>query len=316
LTQEEPNKATYRRFVEEVINKGNVDIVEELYTPDYVDHSAPPGAPGGLDGVRAVPKMFRGAFPDVHFQIDEMLAEGDRVATRVTGHGTNTGPFMGRPPSGNAATWGSKGVFRVTNAKIAEHWGAPDLLALLSQIGALPPGAVAPSADTSGLTARPDSPPGEAADASLAARNKAVVRRVYDDVVSGGDVAVLDDIVAADHIDHPSARSFEMPAGGPAAIRREVEVFRTGFPDLTATVEDLIAQGNSVAARTTWRGTNSGSFAGIPPTGKPIAIQTIDFFRIGSDGRIVERSGSFDALGIMQQLGLVPPPGGPPEGPH
>ena len=107
-----------------------------------------------------------------------------------------------------------------------------------------------------------------------------------------------------------------MPAGGPEAIRREVEVFRAGFPDLDATIEDLIAQGDSVAARTTWRGTNTGPFAGMPATGKPIAIQTIDFFRIGSDGRIVERSGSFDALGIMQQLGLVPPPGGPPDGPH
>jgi steroid delta-isomerase-like uncharacterized protein len=139
---EDEKKTIYRRFVEEVINGGNVDIVPELFAEDYEDHSRPPGAPGGLDGVRMIPAMFRGAFPDLHFTIEEMVAEGDIVATRVTGHGTNDGPFMGMPATGREATWSSLGFFRVRDGKIVEHWGVPDLLGLLTQLGAIaPPGA-------------------------------------------------------------------------------------------------------------------------------------------------------------------------------
>lgn len=134
----EAGKALYRRFVEEVVNSGNFAIVDELYAPDYIDHAAPPGAPGGTAGVKAVMGMFRTAFPDVHFTILLMVAEGDIVATFVSGEGTQTGPFLGHPPSGKHAKWSSTGFFRVRDNKIVEHWGVPDLLAILTQIGAMP----------------------------------------------------------------------------------------------------------------------------------------------------------------------------------
>jgi steroid delta-isomerase-like uncharacterized protein len=135
---EDEKKAIYRRFVEEVINGGNVDIVPELFSEEYVDHSAPPGAPPGLAAVKMIPAFFRAAFSDLHFTIDEMVAEGDIVATRVTGHGTNDGPFMGMPATGREATWSSMGFFRVKDGKIVEHWGVPDLFSLMSQLGAIP----------------------------------------------------------------------------------------------------------------------------------------------------------------------------------
>jgi steroid delta-isomerase-like uncharacterized protein len=306
----EQNKALYRHFVDQVINNGKYDEIPDLYTADYVDHNSPPGAPGGFDGVRAVFAMFRGAFPDVHFNIDEMVSEGDRVATRVTGHGTNTGSFMGMPPSGKEATWGSKGIFRVADGKIAEHWGMPDLLALLGQIGALPPEAILPTADTSGLTPRPDEPPADPTDAALLARNKAVVRRVYDDGFSRGDLEACAEIVASDYVDHPPARFFDVPLTGPASLQGAVRVFREGFPDLTDTVDQLIGEGNNIVVRSLWRGTHNGTFVDIPPTGKLVEITGINFFRLGTDGKIVERFGSFDALGMMQQMGLAPAPGG------
>jgi steroid delta-isomerase-like uncharacterized protein len=133
----EEYKAIYRRFVEEVVNGGNFDIIDELYAPDYVDHAAPPGAPGGTAGVKAIMGMFRTAFPDVHFTIQLMVAEGDIVATFVSGEGTNDGPFMGRPASGKHAKWNSTGFFRVRDGRIVEHWGVPDLLAIMTQIGAI-----------------------------------------------------------------------------------------------------------------------------------------------------------------------------------
>lgn len=139
LSVQEANKAVYRRFVEEVINQGNLAIIDELYAPDYVDHDLPPGAGGGLDGVRRVQQLFRVGFPDVQFTIEDMVAEGDTVASHVTGHGTHTGDFMGIPPSGKEATWRSLGVFRVVDGKIVEHYGIPDLLGLLIQIGVIEP---------------------------------------------------------------------------------------------------------------------------------------------------------------------------------
>ena len=135
----EAGKATYQRMVDEVVNQGNFGVVEELFDPAYVDHSAPPGAPGGLDGVRAVFGMFRTAFPDVKFEIMDMVGEGDIVATLVHGEGTNTGPFMGIPPSNLPAKWRSVGFFRIKDGKIVEHWGIPDMLGILIQIGVIPP---------------------------------------------------------------------------------------------------------------------------------------------------------------------------------
>ncbi len=132
----EANKAVYRRVVEEVVNQGHFDVVDEVFDPGYVDHSAPPGAPGGLDGVKAVFGMFRTGFPDVKFTIDTMVAQGDMVATLVHGEGTQTGPFLGAPPSNRHARWQSTGFFRVNDeGKIVEHWGVPDLLSLLTQLG-------------------------------------------------------------------------------------------------------------------------------------------------------------------------------------
>lgn len=139
MSDGETMKAIYRRMVEEVVNQGKFDVVDELFDPGYVDHSAPPGAPAGLEGVKAVFGMFRAGFPDVKFTIDNMVADGDVVATLVHGEGTNTGDFMGMPASNKAARWRSVGFFRVKDDKIVEHWGIPDLLGLLIQIGVIPP---------------------------------------------------------------------------------------------------------------------------------------------------------------------------------
>jgi predicted ester cyclase len=130
----EEHKALYRRFVENVINQGQFDLVPEVFSPEYQDHSAPPGAPGGLDGVKAVFAMFRTAFPDVHFTIIHMVSEGDMVATFVEGEGTQNGPFMGLAPSGRHAKWTSSGFFRVKDGRIVEHWGIPDFFSLMAQL--------------------------------------------------------------------------------------------------------------------------------------------------------------------------------------
>jgi predicted ester cyclase len=133
------NKDVYRRMVEEVVNQGKFEVVDEIFHPDYVDHVAPPGTTPGLAGVKEIFNMFRTGFPDVQFHIDQMVGEGNYVATLVHGEGTQTGQFIQFPPSGKHAVWRSVGFFRVEDGKIREHWGIPDLLGLLIQIGVIPP---------------------------------------------------------------------------------------------------------------------------------------------------------------------------------
>jgi predicted ester cyclase len=137
MSVEEENKAAYRRFVSE-INRGNIDQVDEFFAPDYVEHSAPPGAPPGVETIKMVFRMFRNAFPDVEFTIVDLVAEGDKLATFVRGHGTHEGEFMGVSPTGTEATWNAFGINRYADGKIAEHWGVPDLMGLMQQLGAVP----------------------------------------------------------------------------------------------------------------------------------------------------------------------------------
>jgi len=147
-TDVEANKNVYRRMVEEVVNQGHFDVVDELFHPDYVDHVAPPGTTPGLAGVKEIFQMFRTGFPDVKFTIDQMIGEGNYVATLVHGEGTHTGQFVAFPPSGKHAVWRSVGFFKIQDGKIIEHWGIPDLLGLLIQIGVIPPPQAASAAGT------------------------------------------------------------------------------------------------------------------------------------------------------------------------
>src|SRR5919112_3104785 len=94
----EKNKALVRHFVDEVQSAGNIDALDELCSPEFVNHSAPPGVPSNCEGVKLVTAMFRQAFPDSYFTVEEMVAEGDKVATRKTFHGTHEGEFLGIPP--------------------------------------------------------------------------------------------------------------------------------------------------------------------------------------------------------------------------
>jgi steroid delta-isomerase-like uncharacterized protein len=302
------NKEIYKQFVERVINEGRYELIPDLFDPGYLDHSAPPGAPGGLGGVAGVFRMFRGGFPDVHFTIRTMLSEGDKVATRVTGTGTQTGPFMGLPPSGRQATWASHGIFRVRGGKIVEHWGQPDILALLSQIGGIPASAnVGPPLDTSHLRTRPDIPPPDPHDPALIDQHKRAVSWVHDLAFSRGELGLAEEYVAADYVDHPPARPYQVALSGPASLIEDVAAFRNAFPDLVTACVDMVAEGNQVAARATWTGTHQGDFFGIAPTGKTFAVEGINFFRFDG-GQFVERFGTWDVVAFMQQLGVMPEP--------
>ena len=131
----EENKANARRMVDEVVNAGNLDLIDELLAPDFVDHSAPPGVPPTREGVKELMAMLRSAFPDLNATIEDVIAEGDKVVLRTRAHGTMQGELMGMPPSGKSATWDQIHILRFANGKEVEHWAVSDQLSLLQQLG-------------------------------------------------------------------------------------------------------------------------------------------------------------------------------------
>lgn len=129
--------ALARRSFDEVWNNGNLDTADELYAPDYVNHDpVSPEVPPGPEGVKQLAKMYRRAFPDLRFAIDEMLAAGDRVVTRWTGQGTHRGALRGLPPSGRQARVTGISIHRIVGGRIVETWVNWDTLGMMEQLGA------------------------------------------------------------------------------------------------------------------------------------------------------------------------------------
>lgn len=135
----EANKALVRRFYEE-IDKGNIDILDELVAEDYNDHSPPPlpGLPGGRAGLKDAFRIFAKATPGKHC-IEDQIAEGDKVVTRLTSYGKHEGDLGGLPATGRDIQMTSITIHRIENGKLAEKWSEKDMLGLLQQVGVVPP---------------------------------------------------------------------------------------------------------------------------------------------------------------------------------
>ena len=135
----EENKAIMRRYFS-VFEQGNIDLLDELLAPDYVNHTpATPDLPTGPEGVKGVVSMFRSGMPDLKVLIEDMIAEGDKVATRYTLEGTHEGELFGVPPTGQRLSIKSFTVEQVSDGKIRDHWRVSDNLDMMQQLGIFPP---------------------------------------------------------------------------------------------------------------------------------------------------------------------------------
>jgi steroid delta-isomerase-like uncharacterized protein len=134
--------------------------------------------------------------------------------------------------------------------------------------------------------------------------NKAAARRLIDEVLNGANPAVLDELVAPEVVHH------SLPPGMPQGIesyRALTAGYRVAFPDVQATIEELVAEGDRVVVRMTSRGTQQGEFLGIPPTGKRIEASSLALLRF-ANGKLAEEWAQADLLGVLQQLGAFPMP--------
>ena len=276
----EANKAVVRRVFEEVWNQGKLEVVGELVAQDYVYRTAHLPELRGPEGCKRLFAQFRAVFPDIQFSIDDMIAEGDKVAVRWRFTGKHSGAWGGATPTGKPVTVTGMSLHRLKDGQIVEGLIDQDILGMYEQIGLV-------------------------TDPATLEANKALVRRFGEEVINKGNLEVVEEVLAADyayHLPHfPEIR-------GHKAFRQHVIEVRSAIPDLRWTIEDMIAEGGTVMARSTIKGTHQGELMGKAPTGKNIAYSGTFSFRI-MDGRLTEAWNDWDALGLFQQIGLVAPLG-------
>jgi predicted ester cyclase len=130
------NKELYRRFMAEVANKGNMQTADEILSPQVKEYEKlPPGYPPTGEGIRKLFAMLRVAFPDLSVSIEDQLTDGDKVVARVTLRGTHRGDFLGIAPTHRRVAYEAIDISRFADGRLVEHWGIPDYLTLLQQLG-------------------------------------------------------------------------------------------------------------------------------------------------------------------------------------
>lgn len=132
--------ANFRRIPLEIFNEGRIELIDELFAEDFVEHIAtPPGVPPTRDGLHMFVGALRSAFPDLNYEIVAQFQDGDKQIGHVRVSGTMTGDFLGMPASGKSATWEEIHIARMSAGQVSEHWGVLDRLGMLQQLGFVPP---------------------------------------------------------------------------------------------------------------------------------------------------------------------------------
>ncbi len=132
------NEHVFREMIEQAFNRGDVASLGRYFAPGFVEHQDGVEA-GGPDGLKGLILNLRSAFPDAVWSVEDSAADGDKVWFRLRCRGTQSGPFMGLPPTGRAFDTTAFELCRFRDGKIVEHWGVPDRLAMLQQVGLFPP---------------------------------------------------------------------------------------------------------------------------------------------------------------------------------
>lgn len=135
----EENKAIVQRYIEEVYNKGNVNLVDELVAADYVNRGGLSDQRPGSEGLKQFIPQLRTIFPDEHLTLENLIAEGDMVAYRWIARGTHNAEMMGVPPTGKQMIGTGISIVRIADGKIAEEWTSRNDLSIMQQLGVIPP---------------------------------------------------------------------------------------------------------------------------------------------------------------------------------
>jgi steroid delta-isomerase-like uncharacterized protein len=138
MTSEE-HKKIVRRIFEEAFNKGNLEVIDDVFSPNYIAHGLLPDLPEGREGIKQTFRIFRTGFPDFNVKVEDTIVEGDKVVARLSGKGTHQGAFMGVPATGKEGSLSAIVIYHFSGDKIDEGWVQRDGLGLMKQLGAIPP---------------------------------------------------------------------------------------------------------------------------------------------------------------------------------
>jgi len=268
------NKLLVRRFVEEVLNRRNLIAVERFVDDVAAQHP------------EATSSMFItfAAFPDAQLRIDDLVAEADKVTAMLTFSGTQQGEFMGIAPSGRHITTKAVLTLRITDGRIVESRYEVDLQDLARQIENTPQ-SIPPWGQAAFISGA------EEAIRSLG-ENKAIVHRFMDEVVNRKNMGAAGQLLDGDARDHFKESLTTL-------------LILAAFPDARVNVERIIEEGSRVTVVSTMAGTHTGTFLGVPGTGKGVLVRRIDVFSVVG-GKIVDVLHSFDLVSLMQQVGVFP----------
>jgi len=285
----ESNKGIVRRAIEEGWNNANLSVVDDLYAADFVFHQESGEEIRGIGSFREWITTIHRAFPDIRYSIEAMYAEGDKVATRYIVKGTHQGDFRGLPATGKSFELTGHLIHRVMDGKKVEGWGIWDTLGLLIRLGVIPPvrlGGGAPSGTE---------------------ENMAATRRLFE-ALSSSDPSLLpttiDELMIPEFVTHGDAL-FPLVYGR-EALKQAIPRFKAAFPDATATIQRIFAEGDKVMVHVLIEGTHENEWLGVPATHKAMTWAMTSIIRFNAAGEMVERWVIKDQLGMLQQLGSIP----------
>jgi predicted ester cyclase len=274
-----------QRYIDAINAKDEAEL-RAVFTDDFVDQNAVQlsGLSAGVEGVIQAHHMLDASFPDIHFELDDAVVEGDQIAIRISASGTQKGELFGIPATNKHITWSGHRIMTIKDGRFTEGSNELDQVGIMIQLGVMPP------------MGMPGTSPDPAAD-------KAAVQKLYDGL-SAGNFDVLDEVMDPLAVIHGDALA--PLTRGSAAYKEVFKPIRAAFPDITATIENLVVQDDKVVSRVRWKGTHTATFMGfIQPTNKEMSWGEIVLDRF-ENGKIVERWYNTDVMGIFRQLGLVP----------
>lgn len=276
----EINRTIVRRVVEEIWNKFDLKLVDELYSPECVCRYSGELELRGRDGYKELVTRYRTAFPDLHGAVDRIIAEGDLAAMRWITEGTHRRELEidGKRVPANGARVRIVGLtaFLFRDGKIAEEMIRPDDVTFRKQLGLLP-------------------------DVPAIALQEKLCRDMMEEFWNQGRAELAEKFFAADFIHHGPQDTMHRGIEG---IKQLLSALRTAFPDLHFAIENLVCQGEQAVIRMSLRGTHRGEWLGVPASNKPVMFFGTTVGRT-SNGKFVEAWAYWDVLDVMHQMGAA-----------
>ncbi|MBI1260002.1 MAG: hypothetical protein GC204_21245 [Chloroflexi bacterium] len=282
--EEEANKAVVMRVLNEYFNDGNLDVIPEIFDPNFIIYAADGSTIHGHEGAAFYVKAERAAFPDLWWLQEDLLVDGDKVVLFFTGYGTFTGPWFGIPPNNQPIKWVGNAMFRIKDGKVVEDRLIWESLRFLQQLGAIPVPEV-----KSDLEA-----------------NKQVVHTIHLSWNEENRSQSIDHLLAPNWVMHPSAQPNQISLYGVDQFKNWAAGFLTVMPDFRATIHDTVADGDLVAIRWTVTGTHQGEYMGAKPTGKAIEVTGASMWRVNEQGQNTDIWFVMDNVKFMKDINLLP----------